>query len=80
MPRALVLGILALVHSTYGPLDVTWTLVLVRDKYQWPTVAQDVRDYVLSCGCIRRKRAWRQRVVRMPVRLLWPSEVLAMDL
>ena len=80
IPRALVPGVLALVHSTYGHPGVARTLLLVKGKYAWPTVAQDVREYVLSCGCRRRKRARSQRVAMMPSRLLWPWEVLEMDL
>ena len=78
--RALVPGVLALVHSAYGHPGVARTLLLIKGKYGWPTVAQDVREYVLSCGCRKRKRARSQRVVIMPARLLWPWEVLEMDL
>ena len=80
IPRALVPGVLALVHSTYGHPGVARTLLLTRAKYWWPSMARDVREYVLSCGCRRRKRAWSQRVAMMPARLLWPWEVLEMDL
>ena len=80
IPRALVPGVLALVHSTYGHPGVARNLMMVRGKYWWPIVAQNVRDYALSCGCRRRKRAWSQRVAMMPARLLWPWEVLEMDL
>ena len=79
IPRALV-PVLALVHSTYGHPGVAQTLLLVKGKYRWPTVAQDVRDYVLSCGCMRRKRARSLRVAMMPARLLWPWEIREMDL
>ena len=50
IPRALVPGVLALVHSTYGHPGVARTLLLVKGMHGWPTVAQDVREYVLSCG------------------------------
>ena len=80
IPRALLQGVLGLVHSTNGHPGVARTLLLVKGKYRWPTVAQDVREYVLSCGCRRRKRARSQRVALMPARLLWPWEALEMDL
>ena len=47
IPRALVPGELAPVQCTCGHQGVAQTLMMVRGKYQWPTVAQDVRDYVL---------------------------------
>ena len=72
IPRALVPETLALVHGTYGHPGITRTLLLVRDKCWWPAIAQDARDYVLSCGCRRKKRVLSQRVVMMPARLLWP--------
>ena len=53
--RALVPGVLVLVSSTYGHSGVARTFTLV--KYRRPTVAQDVRDYVFSCGCRGRKQA-----------------------
>ena len=55
IPRALVPGVLALVLSTYGHPGVARTLLLNKGEYGWPTVAQDVREYVLSCVCRRRK-------------------------
>lgn len=80
IPRALVPGVLALIHSTYDHPGVGRTLMLVRGKYQWTTVAQDVKDYVFSCGCKRRKRAGSQWVAMMTAWLLWLWEVLEMDL
>ena len=41
---------------------------------------RDVREYVLSCGCRRRKRANSQRIGMMPARFLRPWEVLEMDI
>ena len=80
IPRALVPGMLALAHGTYGHPGVARILLLVGDTYWWPTIAQDTRDDVLSCGCRRKKRAWTQRVAMMPTPLLWPWKVLEMDL
>ena len=71
--RAVVPGAQALVHSIYGHLGVAPTLLLVKGKYKGPTAGQDVRVYVRSCGCKRRKRAWSQRVAMIPARfpLAW---------
>ena len=77
IPRALVPGVLALVHSTYGQPGVARTILLTRAKYWWQSLALDVREYVLSCGCRRRKRAWNQREALMSAQLLWRWEVLA---
>ena len=52
-PRALVPGMLALVHSTFGQPGVARTTLAVQAKYSWPILTKDVREYVLSCGCRR---------------------------
>ena len=67
-------------HSTYGHPGVAWAHLLIKGRYGWPTVAQDVREYVLSCGCRRKKRARSERVAMMPARLLRPWDMLEMDL
>lgn len=68
--RTLTPGVLVLVHSVYGHPGVARTRMLVRGKYRWLTVAQNIRDCALSCGCRRRNRAWSQRVAMVPSRLL----------
>ena len=78
--RAMTTGVLALVHSTFGHPGVACTTLLVQGKYNWPTLVEGVRDYMLSCGCRRRKRASSQRVAMMPARFLRPWEVLEMDI
>lgn len=80
IPRVLVPGVLALVHSTFGHPGVARTTLLVQGKYTWSTLIKDVREYVFSCGCRRRKRANSQRVAMMPAKFLRPWEVLEMDI
>lgn len=38
------------------------TIFLVRRKYRWPTLDQDVHVYVLSYECRRRRTSVSQRV------------------
>lgn len=80
IPRVLVPRVLALVDGTHGHLGVARTLTLAKGKHRWPTVTQSVTKYVLSCGCIWRKRARSQRVATIPARLLRPWKVLEMNL
>ena len=42
-------------------------------------MARDVREYVLSCGCRRRKRSSSQQVALLPARAVEPWEVLEID-
>ena len=62
IPRSLVPGVLAFVHSTCGHPGVARTTELTQKKYHWTSLKSDVRDYVLSCGCRRLKRSTSQRV------------------
>ena len=55
IPHCLEPHLLALVHCQHGQPRVTRTLSLLRDRFYWPGVCRDTRDYVLSCGCRRRK-------------------------
>ena len=80
IPRSLVPGILALVHTTYGHPGVARTTELTQRKYHWTSLIGDIRNYVLSCGCRRLKRSTSQRVAMLPARFLKPWEVLEMDI
>jgi len=80
VPLRLVPGVLALIHGVYGHPGTARTTLLIARKYHWPTLKRDVRAYVLSCPCRRRKRAWSTQLSMMPARLLQPWEVLQMDI
>ena len=80
IPHCLEPHLLALVHCQHGQPRVTRTLSLLRDRFYWPGVCRDTRDYVLSCGCRRRKRSRSQRRAMLPTRFLEPEEVLEVNL
>ena len=80
IPRNMVPDLLALVHTQHGHPGVAATLTLLRQRFYWPPIARDTREYVLSCGCRRRKRSRSQRIAMMPGRLVEPWEVLEMGL
>ena len=56
LPRTLVPGVLALAHGTFGHPGIARTTLIIADKYNWPSLKQDVRAYVRSCRCRLRKR------------------------
>ena len=80
VPRSLVPGIMAPAHSTYGHPRTARTTALISHRYCWPTLIKNVRDYVLSCGCRRRKRSTSQPVAMLPSRFLRPGKVLEVDI
>lgn len=54
--RVPVSDLTAQVHPTPGHPGVFSTLTLLRERFHWPTMAREVREYVLSFGYRRRKR------------------------
>ena len=60
IPRTMVPELLVLIHYLHGHSGVASTLALTRERLFWPTMVRDVREYVLSCGCRRRKRSNNQ--------------------
>ena len=80
IPRSLLPGVLAFVHTNFGHPGVARTTELTPWKHHWTSLRSDVRDYVLSCGCRRLKRSTSQRVAMLPARFLKPLEVLEMDI
>ena len=60
VPKQLVPAVLALVHGTYGHPGAARTTILIERRYHWPTLKKDVRAYVLSCKCRRRKTGVEQ--------------------
>ena len=59
---------------------VARTIELVQREYHWTSLKNDVRDYVISCGCEKTKRFTSHRVAMLPARFpkLW--EILKMDI
>ena len=79
-PAVWVADVLALVHCQHGHPGAARTLSLVRVRFYWPGMCRDAWEYVLSCGCRRRKRTRSQRITMLPTRYLEPWEVLEVDL
>ena len=80
IPRSVVADVLSLVHTLHGHPGVASTLILIRERFHWHTMARDVREYVLSCGCRRRKRSRSQQVALLPARAVEHWEVIEIDL
>ena len=80
IPESMTADVLALVHTLHGHAGVGATLALARDHFHWPTVTRDTRQYVLSCGCRRRKRPNSRRIALLPGRPLEPWDELQMDI
>ncbi|CAM9586507.1 unnamed protein product, partial [Sphacelaria rigidula] len=80
IPRSLVPGLLAWMHTTHGHTGVMRTTVVVNARYEWPGLFADTRKYVLSCRCRRRKRTNSHTLAMRPARFLRAWEMLEMDI
>ena len=80
IPESMIADVLALVHTLHGHAGVGATLALVRDHFHWPAVTRDTRQYVLSCGCRRRKRPNSRHIALLPGRPLEPWDELQIDI
>ena len=67
-------------HCKHGHPGVARTLALLQDRFHWSGMCRDAREYVLSCGCRRRKRSRSQQLAILPATFLEPWEVLQVDL
>ena len=79
VPGVLVAYVLALVHCQHEHPGVGKTISQLRDRFHWPEMCRDAREYVLLWGCRRKKRARSQRLAMLPARYLEPWEVLEVD-
>ena len=68
IPVSMVADVLALAHTLNGHAGVGAILALVLDHFRWPAITGDTRQYMLSCGCRRRKRSSTRRVTMLPRR------------
>ena len=74
--QALVPDLISLIDALHAHPGVASTLVLIRERFLWPNMARDVREYVLLCGCRRRKKSTSQKIVMPPGRAIQPWDVL----
>ena len=83
IPRVMKPGVLALVQntlgSTFGYPGVARTTLFVQGRYNWPMLAKDVREYVLSCR-YKRKRANSQRTAMMHASFKRPWKLFEIDI
>ncbi|KAK3106230.1 hypothetical protein FSP39_015710 [Pinctada imbricata] len=69
-------------HKTAGHLGITKTLSKIRQRYYWPGLQRDVRQYISACDiCTMSKKATKRE--RAPMQILGsgaPMERIALDI
>jgi transposase InsO family protein len=67
-------------HDQMGHLGRDRTLHLVRDRFYWPKMAQDVENYIKNCErCIKRKSPTNDRPPLVSIKSTQPLELVCID-
>jgi transposase InsO family protein len=67
-------------HDQMGHLGRDKTLDLVRDRFYWPKMAQDVDQYIKSCErCVKRKSPTNVKPPLISIESSQPLELVCMD-
>ena len=82
LPKKFRKEVLKSLHDDVGHLGIERTTELVRDRFYWPHMANDVMMYVKTCGrCVRRKGVPDSRVKAplVNIQTTRPLELVCMD-
>ena len=66
-------------HDNIGHLGTERTHTLLRDRFYWPGMKQDVDDYVGNCPHCLRFKAVPDRAELNPITVTNPFELVHMD-
>ena len=80
LPMAHVSTVLESLHNDMGHPGKDRTLSLVRDRFYWPGMHQDITTWIEECGrCTRRKSPTNQRAPLVNITTSSPLELVCMD-
>ena len=66
-------------HDDFGHLGMKKTLGLLKDRFFWPKMSKDVRQYIRTCGrCIRFKQPVEKAEMK-PILCTYPMELVHID-
>ena len=66
-------------HDEIGHLGIERTLDLLRDRFYWPMMIEDVTNHVHSCERCIRFKAKQERAPLQPLTASYPMELVHMD-
>ena len=79
LPKKYWLQALEACHDNVGHLGTERTLSLLRNRFYWPNMAQDVEIYVKSCPrCLRFKKL-PERAILNTIEMTRPLELVHID-
>ena len=66
-------------HDDVGHMGRDRTLSLLRERFYWPSMAEDVASYVSKCGRCFRRKAIPHRASLVNVNTTQPLEMICVD-
>lgn len=80
LPECLRPAVLRNLHDEMGHLGIERTLDLVRTRFFWPKMANDVEHKIKTCGrCVRRKALPERAAPLLSIKTSRPLELICMD-
>ena len=80
VPKELIPVVLKNLHNDFGHPGRDRLLSLVKDRFYWPGVNNDIDKWIKGCHrCLRRKVPPNQRAPLMPIQTSYPLELVCMD-
>ena len=80
LPLEHVPTVLEAIHNDMGHPGRDRTTSLVKDRFYWPGMHQDIQTWIEECGrCVRRKSPTNQRAPLVSISTTSPLELACMD-
>lgn len=80
IPKKLKMEVLQGLHDTMGHPARDRTISLVRDRFYWPNMYQEIEEYVSNCHrCLKRKAHTKQVAPLVNIKTTQPLELVCVD-
>ena len=79
LPKAFRNRTISVCHDDYGHLGIDRVTQLLQDRFFWPKMTRDVRDYIMQCDrCIKFKQP-QEKAPLCPLEITYPFELIHLD-
>lgn len=80
LPESLRPNVLKYLHDDMGHMGIERTLDLVRSRFYWPKMSQDVENKIKTCGrCVRQKTLPEKAAPLVNIHTTRPMELVCID-
>ena len=79
LPKTFRSRTISICHDDYGHLGIDRVTQLLQDRFFWPKMTVDVRNYIMQCDrCIRFKQP-QEKAPLCPLEITYPFELIHLD-